>query len=257
MTSKSVIKNGEVTLPITRVGEGQPIVFFNGGGATQICWKGTIQHLKGKYETITFDFRAHGKASTATNYSFDSFLSDAEVVMNAIDVKKPIVVGWSLGADLAVAYAVNHPGKVGGLVLIDGAVPLKQPLVEDKERMRRSLNNPMMKISMLLARLTPYGYHLSGDAFADITLELDHRRQTNLLKSYGAIACPITLLLATKSAGTKGAHAERNNKLWHEGAELLKEKYPSISIQWIEGTHSITFTQPAEIAKAIDNFKFN
>jgi len=249
---ETVVNNGEATLPVTRSGAGQPIVFFNGGGATQISWKKVIQQLHGHYETVTFDFRGHGKASQATDYSFEAFLSDAETVMRTIDVAKPIVVGWSLGADVAAEYAARHNGKVAGLVIIDGAVPLPEPLVEDAVGMRRSLNSPIMKLSMLLARLTPYGYALNGDAFADITLELDGRRQSALIDVYGSVDCPVAVLLATKSAGEKGAHAARNNSLRHAGAELLAGRYPSISIQWIDGTHSLPFRHPAEIAKTID-----
>ena len=140
-------------------------------------WERRLQKLHGRYETVTFDFRGHGKASQAMDYSFEAFLSDAETVMSSIDVAKPIVVGWSLGADVAVEYAAMHTGTVAGLVIVDGAVPPPEPLVEDAVGMRRSLNSPIMKLSMLLARLTPYGYALTGDAFADITLELDRRRR--------------------------------------------------------------------------------
>lgn len=252
MNGSTEVKNNNIILPITRVGEGQPIVFFNGGGATQISWKKTIELLRGNYEKITFDFRSHGKATMADDHSFKAFLSDAEAVMNTISVRKPIIVGWSLGADLAIAYAANHPGELAGLVLVDGAVPLAKPLVDDEERLRRSLNSPIMKFSKLLIRLTPYNYRISGDAYADITLELDKRRQTSLLDDYSKIDCPITIVLATKSAGVKGARAERNNELWREGIERLKAQYPSITTRWVEGTHSLPFKHPADIADAID-----
>jgi len=252
MASKITVKNGSVTLPITRSGEGRPIIFFNGGGATQISWKQVIRQLKGNYETVTFDFRSHGKASTADNFSFEAFLGDAEVVMGALSLDKPIIVGWSLGADVAAAYASSHPGEVGGLVLVDGAVPLAKPLIEDEERLRHSLNSPIMKISKLLMRPTPYNYRISGDDYADITLELDKRRQTDLMNDYSRIDCPITMVLATKSAGEKGVRAERNNKLWREGVERLTAKYPSVTTQWVDGTHSLPFKHPEEIANAID-----
>jgi pimeloyl-ACP methyl ester carboxylesterase len=247
---KNQIRNKDVTLPITITGEGQQIIFFNGGGATQISWKKVIQELKDNYQIVTFDFRGHGKASAASDYSFDAFLSDAEIVMNTLS-NKPIIVGWSLGADLALAYAVAHPNKVAGLVLIDGAVPLTEPLIENETQLRQSLKSPIMKLSRLLIRFTPYNYQVWGDAFADIVVELDARRQ-GLLGDYSNVSSPITMVLAEKSGGLKGAHAERNNKIWRTSAERLTTKYPSISIQWIDDTHQLPFKHPIELAKTID-----
>jgi esterase len=206
---KKQIQNKDISLPITITGEGQQVIFFNGGGATQISWKKVIREFKGTYQITTFDFRGHGKASGASDYSFDAFLSDAEVVMNAIHSNKPVVVGWSLGADLALAYAVAHPAAVAGLVLIDGAVPLTEPLIENEVQLRQSLKSPIMKLSRLLIRFTPYNYQIWGDAYADIVVELDARRQ-KLLGDYAKVNCPVTMVLAEKSGGLKGTHAERN-----------------------------------------------
>ncbi len=168
-----------------------------------------------------------------------------------VNSNKPIVVGWSLGADLALAYAVAHPGEVGGLVLIDGAVPLTEPLIENETQLRQSLKSPIMKLSRLLIRFTPYNYQIWGDAFADIVVEVDARRQ-KLLGDYANASCPITMVLAEKSGGLKGAHAERNNKIWRASAERLVAQYPSISIQWIDDSHQLPFKHPVELAKTID-----
>ena len=158
ITIKSTVKNGSVMLPITSTGKGQKLIFFNGAASTQVIWKQLIKRLKGPYKVITFDFRGHGKASNSTDYSFGAFISDAEIVMDAVGSDKPIIIAWSLGADLALSYAASHPGVVGGLVIIDGAIPISEPLVEDEAKMRHLLNSPAMKFSMLLMRFTPYTY---------------------------------------------------------------------------------------------------
>lgn len=63
-------------------------------------------------------------ATRSPDISFEGFLSDVETVMDQVAGHQPIVVGWSVGADLAVRYAATHPGRVAGLFLIDGAVPV-------------------------------------------------------------------------------------------------------------------------------------
>src|SRR5258708_14904744 len=112
-----------VQLAVSESGQGQTLLFFNGLGATQVSWKRIIRELGGQYRLVTFDFRSHGKTTISHNTSFESFQTDAETIMNQVAGDRPILVGWSMGADLAVWYAATHPGKVAGLFLIDGAVP--------------------------------------------------------------------------------------------------------------------------------------
>jgi pimeloyl-ACP methyl ester carboxylesterase len=234
-------------------GEGPPLVFFNGLGATQFCWNGVTRRLRDHYRAITFDFRGHGRATRARCSTFDAFLGDAQRVMEVFGASRPVIVAWSMGADLAIAHAAMHPNALAGIVVVDGAVPVPERLTEDPVRMRRSLNNPLLRLMMLVQRLTPYGYSLSGDQFADLTLEVDERRQ-QLLDVYGKVDCPITLILAERTAGTSGAHAERNNKLWRAGAERLTARYPAITVRWLNEGHLLPLRRPAELAQAIDEF---
>ncbi len=170
------IPNGEVQLAVSETGQGQTLLFFNGGGATQVAWKRIIHELSGQYRLVTFDFRNHGKATRSP----------------------------SLGADLAVWYAAAHPGRVAGLFLIDGAVPVN--LVTDPEDVRRRLHTPAVWIGPLLLYLVGMGYRLSPDDLTTLTIELNTRRE-QLLSAYDQLDCPVELVLATKSAGKKGAPA--------------------------------------------------
>ncbi|HEV7690822.1 MAG TPA: alpha/beta hydrolase [Hyphomonadaceae bacterium] len=254
MTTESRIKNGDVTLAVTRTGSGRKVVFFNGACSTQVIWKRVIARLKGQHEIITFDFRNHGKASASPNHSYEAFLTDAECVMAAVGSEKPIVVGWSLGADLAVSYAASHPGAVGGLVIIDGAVPIADKLVEDEPGMRRLLNSFSMKVSMFILGLTSWRYRLSGDDIADIVVDVDAHR-ARLPNLYAKIDCPAVMVLATKSAGENTTeHAQRNNKLWREGGERLLAMHPSAPLKWLDAGHRLPLTRPTELAETIDDF---
>lgn len=253
MTTKITVKNGSVMLPITQSGVGQQIIFVNGGGATQVVWKNIIQRLQGQYQTVTFDVRGHGQASAANDYSFEAILSDVETVIGRVARGKPILVGWSLGADLAIAYAARRPGAVAGVVVVDGAVPIAETLTEDEAAMRKAVNSPAMKLSMALMRLTPYRYVMTGDTFADLVMELNTRRQ-RLLDVYATLDCPVTLVIALKSIGERGAHAERGNRIWREGAERLHAAHPEIGLKWIDDGHKFPLKHPEEVSQVVDAF---
>jgi pimeloyl-ACP methyl ester carboxylesterase len=245
------ISNGEVQLAVSETGQGETILFFNGGGATQASWKRLIHELGGTYRLITFDFRNHGKTTRSFDLSLEDFLSDAETVMDKVAGLRPLVVGWSLGADLAVWYAAAHPGRAAGLFLIDGAVPVN--LVDDPEDVKRRLDTPAMKFGPLLLYLRGMGYRLTPSEFATLTIELNSRRE-QLLSAYDQLDCPVELVLATKSAGETGSRAERNNARWRAGGEQLKRLYPSLSLQWVDNTHLLPFKEPTMLARSLDTF---
>ncbi len=46
---------------------------------------------------------------------------------------EPVLVGYSLGADLVVHYASEHPGSFAELVLIDGANPVPEPFITEAD----------------------------------------------------------------------------------------------------------------------------
>lgn len=245
------IPNGEVQLAVSETGQGQTLLFFNGGGATQVSWKRIIGELRGQYRLVTFDFRNHGKTTTSHNTSLESFLTDAEAIMDTVALDRPILIGWSLGADLAVWYAASHPGKVAGLFLIDGAVPVN--LVNDPEDVRRRLDTPAMRIGPLLLYLVGMGYRLTPDEYATLTIELNRRRE-QLLSAYSRLDCPVELTLATKTAGEQGERARRNNELWRTGGEQLARLHPEFSLQWLDGPHQLPFKEPISLARSLDKF---
>lgn len=245
------VPNGEVQLAVSETGQGQTLLFFNGGGATQVSWKRIIGELRGQYRLVTFDFRNHGKSTTSRNTSFESFQTDAETIVDKVAGDRPILVGWSLGADLAVWYAASHPGRVAGLFLIDGAVPVN--LVSDPEDTRRRLNTPVTRIAPLLLYLVGMGYRLTPSEFAALTIELNRRRE-QLLSAYDQLDCPVELVLSTKGLGEKGERAERANALWQAGGKQLAHAYPTLSLHLVDSTHLLPFKEPTTLARLLDAF---
>ena len=245
------IANGKVQLAVSEAGQGQTLLFLNGGGATQVSWKRLIRELSGQYRIVTFDFRSHGKTKRSPDVSFESFLSDTNIIIDKVAGPQHLIIGWSLGADLAVWYTANHPGRVAGLFLIDGAVPVN--LVSDPEDVRRRLNTPAMKFGPLLLYLVGMGYCLTPDEYATLTIEVNQRRE-QLLSAYKQLDCPVELVLATKSAGEKGERAERNNALWRSGGEQLGRLHPEISIQWLNCNHLLPFKEPVSLARSLETF---
>ena len=97
------------------------------------------------------------------------------------------------------------------------------------------------------------GYRLTPSELATLTIELNTRRE-QLLSAYNQLDCPVELVLATKTAGEKGARAERKNARWRAGGEELAHLYPALSLQWVDNTHLLPFKEPTKLARLLDAF---
>lgn len=73
-----------------------------------------IAELGADWRHITYDERARGKSKRSADYSFEACLRDLDAVLEATGVDRPLLVGWSYGATLAVHWAERNPDRVGG-----------------------------------------------------------------------------------------------------------------------------------------------
>lgn len=104
-------------------GEGAPIVLCHGITATRrsIIHGSKVLERAG-YRVITYDARGHGESDPApggTGYDYPELVADLESVVAAEVGEGPFVLGGhSMGAHTAVAYALRHPQRLSGLVVI-------------------------------------------------------------------------------------------------------------------------------------------
>ncbi len=250
---KTAVQNGSVTIPIWRAGQGRPIIFFNGFRSTHVVWNRVRKNLAGEYETITFDFRGHGQASAADDYTFEAFLSDADTVIRSVAADKPIIVAWSMGADIAVTYAAKHHGKIGGIVVVDGASPTPEPLYESLDDTRKAFEKLSLKVINFLIKPTPFKNKLSADDMVEIVSKLDAHR-SEMLDLLAEADCPITMIMASKPWSEKHPVTRRKNRIWREGVERISKAIPYISVKWINDSHRLPLKHPKEIARTAEDF---
>ena len=103
-------------------------------------WKAQIHALARYNRVVTFDPRGNGlsdRPAEATAYADEEFVADALAVLDAVEVKQAIVVGFSAGCAYALALAGNHPERTIGAVFIGNSLPLAPPHAERAKWARR------------------------------------------------------------------------------------------------------------------------
>lgn len=247
------VRHDGVTLPVCRGGQGRrPLVLCPGLNCTQADLHELTASLRRAYDVVTFDLRGHGLASAAEQYCFDAFLRDLRAVLAELDLPSPpLLVGYSLGADLAVHYAAESPDRVAGLVLVDGANPLPEPFITDVD------------LARFRAMADDLANERSGDATRRVSLtardilalnlEMDVVR-SGILDLYRRIDRPIRMIMSAAIAGdSREGRAPRHNRLWHAGIERLVRERPDIPATWLDADHRLVFTHAPAIADIIRN----
>ncbi|MGI5170252.1 alpha/beta fold hydrolase [Spirillospora sp. CA-253888] len=249
------IHHDGVTIPVSRGGRGRPLVLCPGLNSTQADLHELAESLRRDHDVVTFDLRGHGLASAADRYTFEAFLSDLVAVMaglGRLDLPSaPVLVGYSLGADLAVHYASEHPGAVAALVLIDGANPVPEPFITEALLPEFRAMWEDMAAQQEAERGTARQVLLTGQEILELNVEIDLVR-SGILDRYRKIDRPISMIMSTSMAGDGGeGHAPRLNRNWRAGVERLLREQPQIATSWLDADHALAFTHAAEIAQII------
>lgn len=256
-TRHFTVHHDGVTIPVSRGGRGQPLVLCPGLNSTQADLHELTELLRRDHDVVTFDLRGHGLASAADRYSFDAFLSDLFAVLAELErldlPSPPVLVGYSLGADLAVYYTAECPDAVAGLVLIDGANPLPEPFITEADLVdfRAMAEDPATRREIERAKGSARQVLLTAQDVLDLQLEMDVVR-SGILDRYRKIDCPIRMIMSTSIAGdsTEG-RAPRHNRLWRAGIDRLVRERSHISTSWLDADHRLVFTNTPEIAEII------
>jgi pimeloyl-ACP methyl ester carboxylesterase len=132
------------------------IILLHGSNADLHTWEPWAEALKSKYRVIRFDQVGHGLTGPDPdgNYSRDNYVDHIRRVADALSVEKFVLGGNSMGGKHSLAFAVAHPERLAGLVLVDASgMPMSagEPVQsDDAERdEKRSSGNIGFKIAAM------------------------------------------------------------------------------------------------------------
>lgn len=103
-------------------GSGENIIFLNGILVWSYTWRKLSALMSKKYHIYTLDFKGTGfSEKTKGEYSIDFFTQQVRELMNYFNIKSAVIVGNSLGGEVAINFTAEYENRVKALVLIDTA----------------------------------------------------------------------------------------------------------------------------------------
>ncbi|WP_448518219.1 alpha/beta fold hydrolase [Rhodoflexus sp.] len=253
------------------ISDSLPIVLLHGTGASLHTWDGWTSALIPARRVVRMDLPAYGLTGPhpSGDYSIAAYVSFVNEFLDKLNIQRCVLGGNSLGGSIAWNYALQHPDRVAGLVLVDaGGYPASSttrrespvafrlatmPVIKDLFRyvlprsvIERSVTNVYGDPSLVTDELI--------DRYYELSLHPGNRRA--FIDRMGARNKPTdTLLIKTLQMPTLVMWGDRDLLIPVECAYKFQRDLPNSTLAIFEGLgHMPMEENPALTVQAVQQF---
>ena len=257
---------GRSRLAWRAVGSGPDLLLVNGYAATGEDWDPTfLWELGDVYRVICPDNRGFGGSELGVGeMSVAAMAADLEALLDALEIERLPVVGWSMGGFVAQSLAARAPRRVAALALIatdPGGPAAVRAEPEVWSRLLDHLGTPREQASRLISLLFPAQQAAEFDRrFGEVVAAAQAKLSPAALRAQeGAMAAWHEAAQLRPSAAerppTMVAHGREDVVIPAANAELLAAHWGAREVETIDGcTHAIMAQQPERLAASILDF---
>lgn len=106
--------------------EGEPVLLLHGNVSSSVFWEDTLLALPREFRGLAPDLRGFGDTEPqpidATRGVRD-FSDDLHALVEALELGRVHLLGWSMGGGVALQYLIDHADRVAGVTLVDPVSP--------------------------------------------------------------------------------------------------------------------------------------
>lgn len=112
-------------------GRGPGVVGIHGLTANHTCWASVAEILAPEHRVLAYDLRGRGDSDKpATGYDLAAHVRDLGALLDRFGIERAVLMGHSLGACIALVFAVTAPRRVARLVLFDGGIDVRAEILD-------------------------------------------------------------------------------------------------------------------------------
>lgn len=246
-------------------GKKPPILLLHGATDNGLCWTTTAEVLAEKYDVIMPDAQGHGLSDRLdSGVDFETYVQQVAGLVKTLGLKKPVIMGHSMGADTAANVAVTFPDLPRAIILEDPPWGMPELDVQKAEAERKEgaarvgwlMNLRDLSLEELVAesrKNDPQWPEAERLPWAKAKQQFDAELFKNMIvnpRSYDElvpkIKCPTLLIIAENGIVSKETAVD--------AAKLWKSKQPFKWVQIKRSTHNIRRDNFEDYREAVFSF---
>lgn len=99
-------------------GQGKPLIMLHGWSMSSVVFSEVARLLAGDFCVLCPDLPGHGQSEALVGSSLICFAESIEQWSELLDIKSTVLLGWSLGGQLALQLAANKQLRISKLLLV-------------------------------------------------------------------------------------------------------------------------------------------
>lgn len=230
------------------------LVFIHGSGGDHTAWLNQYAQFKEKYNMAMIDLPGHGRSEGRGESHVKNYCSWIKKLLDVLALKEPILVGHSLGAAIALQFALDHPGKIAGIVCLGGG--MKMPV--NPFMLEFLKTNPAEMPAEITALICKFSLAKENRPRLSAMLQKNvSQSKVNIL--YGDLSACNEMDLTGKaekiSVPALMICGAEDKMVPPDFSRELAAKIRNSSLEIIAGAgHMVMLEQPAELEKVLDRF---
>lgn len=271
--SMAAYGEGNAPLAFQKRGKGtRTVILVPGMDCGASVWEATAKALEGEYTIYTVTLAGFdGQPPIAAPYC-DAWVAGIAKLVADEKLEKPILVGHSLGGNLALRVAIAHPDLLRGIVLVDATpiypVPAEGETLEARKaqmkgfiEMIRRGNEAQFRAGVEAYLATAVTRAEDMKAIAEMAVKADRDTHcgsfyelatTDLRPDLAKITVPVRVIAAVAPAGSAGPTAEHLAAGMKEGYDAMFRATKDYAVDLVADSHHfIMYDQPARLAELL------
>ena len=252
----------DINVAWSEAGRGAPLVLIHGLADDHRAWRRTLPDLTLRHRVVLYDLRGHGETSLGEpDGSLRQLGEDLVALLDGLDIERPDIAGFSLGGTIAMRAAIDHPDRVGRLVLVATSSRVGRAAADwYRERVAMvERNDPLLRETLDQDTADVYAQS-PGELEEGLLIRrqstTDPRGYANACAAMAALnAAPLDPELGQISAPTLIVAADLDQHCPPKAAEIIAAGIEGSHLVMITGAgHAVPVERPRELAGAINSF---